>query len=157
MVLLSLNHHEPEVFVADVNFSIGKNISAPVSFQLMLTKKRLSQGPFPPILTHSFPATYANTCASSSALQSSTPSHILNRHATSRSTSRLLTTACSWTERWWCITANHRQPYNTINGCKQGSARPQEFSQLRGPSTPVTMLQYLLSFSSCLHLLLWLF
>ena len=116
-LVLSLNHHEPEVFVADVSFSIGKNISTSVSFQLMLTKKRLSQGPFSPILTHSFPATCANTCASSSALQSSTPSHILNRHVTSRSISHLLTTAHSWTERWWCITANHRQPYNTINGC----------------------------------------
>lgn len=62
-----------------------------------------------------------------------------------------------WTERWWCITANHRQPYNTINGCKRGSPSPQEFSQLRGASTSVTMLQYLVRFSSRLHLLLWLF
>lgn len=157
MVLLSLNRHEPEVFVADVNFSIGKNISAPVSFQLMVTKKRLSQGPFLPVLIHSFPATCANTHAPSSALQSSTPSHILNRHATSRSISHLLTATRLWTERWWCITANHRQPYNTINGCKRGSPSPQEFSQLRGASTSVTMLQYLVRFSSRLHLLLWLF
>lgn len=39
-----------------------------------------------------------------------------------------------WTERWWCITANHRQPYSTINGCKQGSPSPQRFSQLPAPA-----------------------
>lgn len=95
----------------------------------MLTKKHLSHGPLLPVLIHSFPTTGANTCASSSALASSTPSHILNRRATSRSISHLLTTARLWAERRWCITANRRQPYNTINGCKQGGPSPQEFSQ----------------------------
>ena len=129
VVLLSLNHHGPEVFVADGNFSIVKNITAPVSFQWMLKKNHLSQGPFFPVLIHSFPSIYANTCASSSALASSTPSHILKKHATSRSISHLLTTARLWAEWRWCITANHRQPYNTINGCKEGGPSPQEFSQ----------------------------
>lgn len=93
----------------------------------MLTKNHLSQGPFLPVLIHSFPSVCANTCVSSSALASSTP--ILNRHTTSRRISHLLTTARLWAERRCCIAANHRQPYSTINGCKEGGPSPQEFSQ----------------------------